>query len=67
VVMIKSVDGIGSRVDKTYTYHRVQPGTPRFVHAGFKLFLDEDTEHGSLMTASQVLALRPEPEYVMYE
>jgi hypothetical protein len=37
------------------------------VHAGFKLFFDEDTRHGPLMTPKQVLALRPKPEYVLYE
>ena len=38
------------------------------VHAGFKLFFDEDTANGGkLMTPGEVLALKPEPEYVMYE
>jgi hypothetical protein len=38
------------------------------VHAGFKLFFTEDTKAGhQLMTPRQVLALRPQPEYVMYE
>jgi hypothetical protein len=37
------------------------------VHAGFKLFFDEDAERGPLMTPRQVLALHPKPEYVMYE
>jgi hypothetical protein len=67
VVMIKSVDGIGSRTDKIHTYRRVNVSTPSFVHAGFKLFFDEDADHGALMTPAQVLALRPQPEYVMYE
>jgi hypothetical protein len=67
VVMIKSVDGIGNRAEKTHTYHKVQPGTPSFVHAGFKLFFDEDAKRGPLMTPRQVLALHPRPEYVMYE
>src|SRR5262249_42784513 len=38
------------------------------VHAGFKLFFDEDVaKHHRLMTPTQVLALAPRPEYVMYE
>ena len=38
------------------------------VHPGFKLFFDEDTRNGSrLMTPKEVLALTPQPEYVMYE
>jgi hypothetical protein len=38
------------------------------VHAGFKLFFDEDHRNGGqLMTPAEVLALKPPPEYVMYE
>lgn len=38
------------------------------VHAGFKLFFDEDRRNGGiLMTPSEVMSLRPAPEYVMYE
>jgi hypothetical protein len=43
---------------------KIRPG----VHPGFKLFFDEDTRNGSrLMTPKEVLALSPQPEYVMYE
>jgi hypothetical protein len=42
--------------------------TPKRVHAGFKLFFTEDRRHGGrLMTPQDVLALKPRPEYVMYE
>jgi hypothetical protein len=42
--------------------------TPTFVHAGFKLFFTEDRRHGGrLMSPQEVLALKPRPEYVMYE
>ena len=35
---------------------------------GFKLFFDEDADGGHrVMTPSEVLALTPTPEYVMYE
>jgi hypothetical protein len=67
VVVIKSVDGIGPRHSKETTWRRLVAGVPEHVHTGFKLFFVEDTTSGPLMTPSEVLALRPEPEYVMYE
>jgi hypothetical protein len=68
VVMIKSVDGLGPPGPKINTYRHVNKTTPRFVHAGFKLFFTEDRRnHGRLMTPKEVLALKPRPEYVMYE
>jgi hypothetical protein len=67
VVVIKSVDGIGSRAAKIDTWRVLVRHLPPAVHSGFKLFFDEDTRHGRLMTPQQVLALRPRPEYVLYE
>ena len=67
VVVVKSIDGIGSRGAKEATYRAVWRGTPDFVHPGFKLFFTEDREHGRLMTPRQILALNPKPEYVLYE
>ncbi len=67
VAVVKSVDGIGSRAQKTDTYRTVNKTTPSFVHPGFKLFYDEDRVHGKLMTPAQVLALKPRPDYVLYE
>ncbi len=67
VAVVKSVDGIGAAADKVGTYQRVMAGTPPFVHAGFKLFYDEDTRSGPLMTPADVLGLVPQPEYVLYE
>jgi hypothetical protein len=67
VAVVKSVDGIGAAADKIGTYQRVMAGTPPFVHAGFKLFYEEDLRSGPLMTPEQVLALVPQPEYVLYE
>jgi len=67
VAAVKSVDGIGSRSMKITTYNYVNKSTPDHVHAGFKLFFVEDREFGPLMTPKQVLALRPRPDYVMYE
>jgi hypothetical protein len=67
VAVVKSVDGIGPAADKIGTYQRVWAGTPAFVHPGFKLFYDEDTRRSTLMTPAEVLALAPQPEYVLYE
>jgi hypothetical protein len=67
VATVKSVDGIGTRAEKVATYRGLSTGLPRGVHTGFKLFYTEDTRHGALMTPSQVLALRPRPELVVYE
>lgn len=67
VVAIKSVDGIGARGSKEATWDRLMPPDAKHVRAGFKLFFDEDTELGPLMTFRQVLRLKPKPVYVMYE
>ena len=68
VVTIKSVDGIGQMADKLITWHKLTPRLAPGVHAGFKLFFDEDTRRrGKLMTPTQVLALKPRPELVTYE
>lgn len=67
VALVKSVDGIGVRAAKVETYRQVNRTTPEHVHPGFKLFYTEDAEAGRLMTPDQVLALDPQPEYVLYE
>jgi hypothetical protein len=67
VEVIKSVDGIGDLAEKTDTWKVLVKGLPPSVHTGFKLFFSEDARHGRLMTPQQVLALRPQPEYVLYE
>ncbi|MGZ4625417.1 MAG: hypothetical protein ACXV3S_03830 [Kineosporiaceae bacterium] len=68
VAVVKSVDGIGSPGAKVTTWRRLVGGLPRTLHPGFKLFFDEDRRGGQeLMFPAQVLALRPQPEYVMYE
>jgi hypothetical protein len=68
VVLIKSVDGLGPPGSKINTYRVVNKTTPKFVHAGFKLFFTEDREGGGrLMSPREVLGLKPPPEYVMYE
>jgi hypothetical protein len=68
VVMIKSVDGLGHPGPKQNTYRVVNKSTPKYVHAGFKLFITEDRRNGGrLMTPPEVLGLKPRPEYVMFE
>jgi hypothetical protein len=68
VVMIKSVDGLGPKAAKIETYNYLMRHIGAGVHPGFKLFFDEDQRNGgTLMKPSEVLALLPQPEYVMYE
>jgi hypothetical protein len=68
VVFIKSVDGLGPMNAKIITYDSLMKTMAHGVHAGFKLFFDEDTRNGSrLMNPKEVLKLSPQPEYVMYE
>jgi hypothetical protein len=53
---------------KIITYNYLVKKSAAGVHPGFKLFFGEDrTNGGVLMTPKQVLALAPQPEYVMYE
>lgn len=68
VVPIMSADGIGSPGLKRATWHQLVRGLPDCLHTGFKLFYDEDTRGGTrLMSPKDVLALKPQPEYLMYE
>jgi hypothetical protein len=67
VEVVLSVDGIGSRSAKVATWRRLVKPLPAAVHPGFKLFFEEDRKHGKLMMPSQVLALTPTPDYVLYE
>jgi hypothetical protein len=68
VALIQGVDGLGPKGAKIKTYDFLVKTKPAAAHPGFKLFFDEDTTNGGkLMTPAEVLALTPEPEYVMYE
>lgn len=67
VVVIKSVDGIGAASDKIKTYNLVNETKPDFVVPGFKLFYEEDLVLGPIMTGEEVLALDPQPEYILFE
>jgi hypothetical protein len=67
VATVKSVDGIGNRGQKLATYRGLTKTIPKGIRPGFKLFYQEDTRHGALMTPAQVLAVWPQPELVIYE
>lgn len=67
VALIKSADGIGSPGLKRGTWQRLVRDLPQGLYTGFKLFYEEDAQGSRLMTPKEVLALRPQPEYVMYE
>lgn len=68
VVYINSVDGIGSPGAKIATYRAVMRTRPGYVHAGFKIFFKEDVTTGKrLITAKDVLKLKPQPEYILFE
>ncbi|HEY9376733.1 MAG TPA: hypothetical protein VIQ02_06525 [Jiangellaceae bacterium] len=67
VVLVKSIDGVGVPADKVATWNRLARELSPHVYTGFKLFFEEDTRRGALMTPAEVLALRPQPSYVLYE
>ena len=67
VVPVKVIDGIGLPHWKVLAYNKIRAQTPASTHAGFKLFFDEDARVGPLMQPSEVMALTPQPEYVLYE
>ena len=58
----------GPKHAKILTYNDLMKTMAPGVHPGFKLFFDEDSRNGNrIMTPKEVLALTPQPEYVMYE
>jgi hypothetical protein len=67
VAIIRSVDGIGAPAAKITTWTKLTAQQPPHIRGGFKLFYSEDTKQGPLMTPPEVLALVPQPEYVMFE
>jgi hypothetical protein len=67
IVLVKSVDGVGVPQEKVATWNRLTEDLPHYVYSGFKLFFDEDTRRGLLMEPAEVLGLRPQPSYVLYE
>lgn len=68
VAPVKSVDGIGGKQLKEATWRVLTRDLPPHIASGFKLFYEEDVERGGrLMTPDEVLKLRPQPGYVLYE
>lgn len=70
VAIVRSVDGLGGPQIKTDEFNMLTEGLPKYIHPGFKLFYKEDvhSEWGSrLMKPSEVMKLRPQPEYILYE
>jgi hypothetical protein len=63
VAVAISIDGVGSRAMKENTYRQLARAGDG-LYDGFKLFYDED---GRVMTPPQVMALRPQPDFVVYE
>lgn len=63
VALVLNSDGFGTPELKAGTYGRLAPNDPP-PYPGFKLFFTEDT---GLMTAQEVLDLRPRPKVVIYE
>ena len=65
VALTLNVDGFGDQPNKISKYNEfMQAPEERRFHAGFKLFYHEDT---NLLSPQQVLRLRPQPEFVVYE
>jgi hypothetical protein len=63
VALVVNVDGFGDQPNKISKYREFTRDLPRRFN-GFKLFYNEDH---NLMSPSQVLALRPQPDLVVYE
>jgi len=68
LALVFHVDGFGPRHSKRQTYGLLSSKTGVVpggrVHNGFKLFFDEDV---NLMSAKDVMAIRPRPELVSYQ
>jgi hypothetical protein len=63
LAIVLNADGFGDRPNKRAKYRRFTRQSPDF-HAGFKLFYEEDAD---LMRPRDVMALRPRPDFVIYE
>jgi hypothetical protein len=65
VAMVLNADGFSDPVNKEAKYDELRPRGPTGeFHPGFKLFYLEDYP---LMTPKQVEALKPSPEFIVYE
>ncbi|CAN5538207.1 hypothetical protein BH20ACT15_BH20ACT15_01370 [soil metagenome] len=65
VAVILNVDGVGDPPNKIAKYEELRtPAPAEPLPTGFKLFYEEDT---GLMQPQDVLRLRPQPDFVVYE
>jgi hypothetical protein len=63
VEVVFHADGFGTPAAKIRVYHQLRfPGRP--FGTGFKLFLRQDSR---VMTAREVMALRPRPDIITYQ
>jgi hypothetical protein len=62
LAMVQHVDGFGTRSEKDATWARLR--RPKQFHMGYKLFYDEDIKR---YTPSEVLRIKPVPDYVSYQ
>lgn len=65
VAVTLNVDGVGDPPNKAAKYEELHQDTAaQQLPGGFKLFYEEDTD---LMQPNEVLRLRPQPDFVVYE
>jgi hypothetical protein len=63
VALVLDIDGYGAPPNKISKYRQLAH-KPREAFNGFKLFYQQDTD---LMTPAEVLRLRPQPDFVLYQ
>jgi hypothetical protein len=62
--LVLNADGFGTPSAKESKYEQLAPAKSSGISPGFKLFYEEDT---NLMSPSQVMGLKPQPRFVVYE
>lgn len=65
--VVLDIDGVGTPERKTDTFDQLSAPPRRKWAFGMKLFYEEDTAAGALMTPGQLLGLRPQPSVFLYE
>jgi len=62
--LVLNADGFGTPSAKKSKYEELAPSKNSGISPGFKLFYEEDT---NLMSPGQVMGLRPNPRFIVYE
>ena len=62
--LVLNADGFGTPSAKKSKYEELAPSRDSGISPGFKLFYEEDT---NLMSPRQVMGLRPQPKFIVYE